>query len=401
MITAPSKLISAPPTLPVYAHVPTLGDHYSPATGSAVMTIIYQMAREHEARSGKSVIVVSRGTRHDYEVGQCVEVEPSYLQSKWQKGIDAGLGRLGFGRPLGAKTYLSACEGIAPDFAGPIFIHNNPVAVRLFKDRHPKAQICLWAHNRLFDTYVRHEVVRVEAACERIICVSDYIAGDFNRRLGRESSKVRVVHNGVDIERFHPAEPAVKNDLPVILFVGRVQPVKGVDFLVRAALDLASKGRNFRLRIIGSAGFCATDSLTPHQIELREMAKPLGDRVEFIPFVDRTRIASEYRKASIFCVPARWDEPFGMTTLEGMASGLPTVVADRGGIAEAAGDAALYFKPPDTGTLAAHLDLLLCDEDARRHWAAKARARAEQFSWSRQYEGLLAATVNFTERGEA
>jgi glycosyltransferase involved in cell wall biosynthesis len=399
------KTTSTPPSAPAevraFAHVPTLGDHYSPATGSAVMTIIYQLARQHDERRGRTCVVVSRGTRHDYDVGHCVEVEPSYLQSKWQKGMDACIGRLGFGRPLGARTYRHASEGIARDFAGSIFIHNNPVAIRMFKDRHPHAQVCLWAHNRLFDTYSRHEVRRVEAACDRLICVSEYIAGDLIQRLGRESKKIRVVHNGVDIDRFQPADALGDGGPPIILFVGRVQPVKGVDLLVQSALALAAKGRSFRVRIVGSSGFCATDPLTPHEQRLREMAFPLGDRITFVPFVDRIRIAAEYRKASIFCVPARWDEPFGMTTLEGMACGLPTVVAERGGIREAAGDAALYFRPPDTDALARHLDLLLCDEAVRRDWAGKARRRAEEFSWARQYEVLLAATAHSSNMGVA
>lgn len=60
--------------LPHILHVPTPGEHYSPATGSRPMSIIYELAREHERRGGATSVVVAIGTRHDYPVGHVVGV---------------------------------------------------------------------------------------------------------------------------------------------------------------------------------------------------------------------------------------------------------------------------------------------------------------------------------------
>ncbi len=98
--------------LQTHIHIPTPGDHYSPATGSAIMTIIYELARVHASRGGRTMIVVSRGTRHDYPVGECVEVAPTAPPAKWKKAVDVAAGRLGLIRPFGASAYGPANEAI-------------------------------------------------------------------------------------------------------------------------------------------------------------------------------------------------------------------------------------------------------------------------------------------------
>ena len=66
----------APPARPAeFIHLPTPGDHYSPATGSAIMTIIHEMARHHAARGGDTTVIVGDGTRHDYTEGRSAVVK--------------------------------------------------------------------------------------------------------------------------------------------------------------------------------------------------------------------------------------------------------------------------------------------------------------------------------------
>lgn len=377
----------------LHIHVPTPGDHYSAATGSAIMTIIHELARAHARRGGRTQVVVGRGTRHDYPVGDCIEVAFRGLPSSREKALDAGLGLLGMPRPFAEALYRPSLVAIDPGFGGPVFVHNNAAPVTLFARRRPAAQVCLYVNNVLFRTFSRRELRRVIAAAHRVICVSDFIAADLTRRLGRPGANIRVVHNGADVERFRPRADGPPAGDPLVLFVGRVVPEKGADLLLRAAARILGPQRRFKVRIIGSSGFAARDPLSPYERELRRIAEPMNGAVEFRPFVDRERILAEYHAASIFCVPSNWDDPCPLTIAEGLACGLPTVASRRGGIPEVAGQAALLFDPPDVDALAERLAYLIDDPSARVELGRQARARAEAFSWERQYLQLCDAVA--------
>ncbi len=269
-------------------------------------------------------------------------------------------------------------------------VHNAAGPLRLFARCRPSARVCLYAHNSLFRTFGRREAARTVAAAHRVICDSHFLADELRARLRRPADNIAVVHNGVDTERFAPV-PAPDDGPPVVLFVGRVIPEKGPDLLLRAAARIAADARSFRVRVVGSSGFAATDPLTPYERELRRLAAPIADCVEFQPFTDRASVVDEYRRASVFCVPSNWDEPCSLTLPEGLACGLPVVASARGGMPEIGGDAVLWFKPPDVEGLAEHLAYLLDDPQARADWGARARRQGERLSWGHQYERFARA----------
>lgn len=215
-----------------------------------------------------------------------------------------------------------------------------------------------------------------------MVAVSRFLAEQtFGAALARE---VLVLVNGVDIDAFRPA--SVRD--PVVLYVGKMSPHKGPHLLVRAARELFDNGLRFRLRLVGSAVLSRTDGVTEYERELRELAAPMGDWVEFVPFVDRTAIAATYQAASIGVVPSDWDEPCSLTASEAMASGLACVVSRRGGLPEVCGDGATYFESGDAADLAQRLRPLVTDASLRAEAGARARRRAEEISWDRQYERL-------------
>ncbi|MGH9102495.1 MAG: glycosyltransferase family 4 protein [Acidimicrobiales bacterium] len=360
------------------------------------MTIIYELARAHKARGGETSVVVSAGTRHDYDVGRCIEVgSRGRLPSRPAAALDALAGRFGLPRLATAARFKASCDAVEDGFAGAVFVHNAPAALPYLAAGHPSAMTCLYAHNDLFRTYSPREMRRMLRPAHRVICVSEFIADRLVHRAGVRLPSVKPVLNGVDTEMFRPAdrplgEPPGDPEAPLVLFVGRVKPEKGPDLLIRAAVRLRDRCQ-FRLRIVGSSGFSASDPLTEYERQLRRLATPLRDRVEFLPFVGRREVVEQYRSASLLCLPSNWDEPCGLTVLEGLACGLPMVVARRGGIPEVGQEAVEYFSPPDLGGLTDRLEWLLHDEAARTSLAARARARAEQLSWARQYEALVEA----------
>lgn len=371
-------------------HIPTPGDHYSEITGSATMTVIYELSRVHAARGGSTDVVVGRDTVHDYPAGSAVETEFPGLPSRWQKMLDAGFGRTGLRRHFVERTYMPALKVIPREFPGALVLHNSAGALPLFARSRPAARTCLYAHNTLFKTFGRRESQRVLSQVDRVICVSDYLAEDLHSHAGRRLSNVTVVLNGVDTDRFRPCSSPT-SATPTILFLGRVVPEKGAHLLLAAATRIASARRGFRIRIVGSSGFSSRDPLSAYERHLRELASPIADRVDFQPFTDRRSVVNEYQRASIACVPSDWDDPCPLTLLEALACGLPVVASRRGGMPQAGGDAVLWFTPPDVDALCEHLLTLLDHPEERNVWGDRARRRALDLSWANQYESFRSA----------
>jgi len=197
------------------------------------------------------------------------------------------------------------------------------------------------------------------------------------------------MHLGVDAETFYPADEPAKG--PVTLsYVGRTGIEKGPDLLLAAACSLAQRGRKFRISLIGSNHFDKFQADT-FQRKLDQLIGELegrGIEVWRPGHVARRNIPSEFRKSHIHVVPSRCDEAFGLTTLEGMATGLAVVASNVGGTPEVIGDAGMLFARESVDGLVSHLDKLICDEELRSSFARAARERASEFTWMRTWETL-------------
>jgi glycosyltransferase involved in cell wall biosynthesis len=371
--------------------VPTPGDHYSLATGSATMSVVHELVRKQLAAGGEARIVVGHNTQHDIPDGACVEVHYPPPRTRGKKLIDAAFGRIGLARVNEHALYRPAADAIGHDFTGAVLVYNAPGGVVAIKKRCPRAKVCLYAVNALFGTYSDAELRRFVKSADRIICCSQYIADDINKRLPSPSPNVKVVRNGVNTRHFVPPPPRQGDGPATILFIGRMVPQKGADLLLKAARLLHGKTKPFKVRLVGSKTFALISDLSPYERELRDLAEPIKDAVEFQGSISRDRLTAEYRSADIFCVPSNWDDPLPLTVLEAMSSGLPVVGSRRGGIPEAGAEEILYFSPPDVEELAQRLDFFIKDPQTRSQWGAKSRARAEVFDWQNQYETLITA----------
>jgi len=375
-----------------FIQIPTPGDHYSFSTGSAVMTLVYEFSRKHARHGGETTVIVGSGTRHDYTAGRCSEINFGEYPTKRQKALDIAFGALGQPRKYINRFYSPAKAEISPGSQSCIFLQNAPAPGKMFKVHAPKAKVVLHAHNSLFGTYTARELRTVVDAFDVVIFNCEFLANEIKGRLSSgQLCKVKVVYNGVDTERFVPNANLVDPELVTILFVARMVPEKGADILLKAALKIYGKNRKFKVRIVGNQGFSAGGPLSKYEVELRKIAAPMGDAVEFIPFLDRNRILPIYQAAGIFCAPSNWNEPCTLTIPEAMACGAPTIASRRGGIPEMAGDAALYFDPSNIDELADQLAYLIDDGAARLKWSGNARKRALQCDWANRYADLLKA----------
>lgn len=254
-----------------------------------------------------------------------------------------------------------------------------------------------------------------------VIAVSESMQNDVQELYGVPPARVRVIYNGIDIDRYKPtSNPAVLAkygiDLqrPYILFVGRITHQKGIIHLLRAAAYLDRK-----VQVV----LCATD---PDTEELgREVGRHIAElqvqhglKIIWVSnFVPTDDIIPLYSHAAVFVCPSIY-EPFGIINLEAMACGTPVVATAVGGIKE-------VVVPQETGLLvplvhpcpenhqpqaatelardlAQGINTLLSDPEKRRSMGIKARQRVEAlFSWrqvARQtldfYQEIIEATTS-------
>ena len=271
----------------------------------------------------------------------------------------------------------------------PMVVLNNPETAILLRQKFPQATIAHWFQNQLeCKPRVR---AQLKNAVNAAFGVSDFTARWVEEYYGFETGNVATLYNATDCRHFTPAAAGQATAaIPIINFVGRTGREKAPDLLLKAALQLADQGLAFALQIVGSNhwdGF----TLDEYQQELKTLAQQLearGVAVNFTGHVSRNELPSVLRHAHINVIPSRWDEPFGMVTLEGMACGLATIASATGGTPEVVGDAALLFERDNVAELAAQLQLLIEKDALRREYAHKGVARASEFSWQRMWHQL-------------
>jgi glycosyltransferase involved in cell wall biosynthesis len=270
----------------------------------------------------------------------------------------------------------------------PMILHNDPELAVLLRRKFPHAFLVHHFHNQIDSAPIFRR--RFPAAVNLVTAVSDFTSRWVERCYGLTQGSVRTIHNGVDCAHFTPAVEDEGDSMPVINFVGRTGIEKGPDILLKAASKLAHRTAEFDIQIIGSNHWDRFE-LDDYQRGLADLAAGLeraGVGVRRTGHVGRRGLPEELRRAHIHVIPARWDEPFGMTTVEGMATGLATIAARTGGTPEVVGDAALLFERESVEHLAEHLGNLVTNESLRRDYGRKARARAEEFTWEKTWAQL-------------
>ncbi|MEU5789413.1 D-inositol-3-phosphate glycosyltransferase [Micromonospora purpureochromogenes] len=247
---------------------------------------------------------------------------------------------------------------------------------------------------------------QVVAEADRLVANTRVEAADLIGRYDAEPARVAVVEPGVDLDRFRPAPGdrvaatraarrrlGLPTDGYVVAFVGRIQPLKAPDVLVRAVAALRecapALAEELTVVICGGPSGSGLDRPT----SLMELAGSLGvaDRVRFLPPQTGEDLPALYRAADLVAVPS-YNESFGLVALEAQACGTPVVAAAVGGLVTAVrnGVSGVLVDGHDPADWAATLARLLPDRALRADLAAGAARHARNFSWQRTVSGLLA-----------
>jgi glycosyltransferase involved in cell wall biosynthesis len=244
------------------------------------------------------------------------------------------------------------------------------------------ARVILGCHGEDFYRGDRALAARVDGA----VSCSRFNAETVARRYGFTPA---VVFNGIDTALFRPLppDPALRRELgaegvPLLLFVGRLQPWKGVETALRA-LPLLPEAR---LAVAGDG---------EDRARLETLAAELGlaPRVRFLGSVERRALPRLYATADLLVATSHASETFGIGPVEAQACGLPVVASRFGGFPEVVdeGRTGLLFAPRDHAGLAAAARSLLDDPARRAAMAAAAPAWAAQFAWPAVTDRIEAA----------
>lgn len=241
---------------------------------------------------------------------------------------------------------------------------------------------------------------QVVAAADMLIANTVDEAKDLINSYDADPSRVEVVHPGVDLEAFRPTSMAaararlgLRQDAEVLVFVGRIQPLKAPDVLLRAAAELVARDPALRPRLVVAVVGGPSGSGLEHPTALADLASDLGiaDVVRFVPPVRRDELVDWYAAATLVCVPS-YNESFGLVAVEAQAVGTPVVAAAVGGLTTAVDDGRSGFlvdghDPSDYARVFAGI---IEAPELRAVLSVGAVAQASGFSWERTVDDTLA-----------
>jgi D-inositol-3-phosphate glycosyltransferase len=219
---------------------------------------------------------------------------------------------------------------------------------------------------------------------DRVICATDQERSWVRLLYGGDPEKVRVIPLGVDLDRFQPGGKQEARDAldltseHVILFVGRIEPLKGLDILINAAALLESDV-DYTVLIVGG------DESSASQISFLEAIaydRGIAQRVNFVGAVDHEQLPLYYNAADVCVVPSHY-ESFGLVAVEAMASGVPVVASRVGGLTGTVKDGETGYLIPwlCPEPFAERIELLLENEPLRLGLGEAARESVARYRW--------------------
>jgi D-inositol-3-phosphate glycosyltransferase len=258
---------------------------------------------------------------------------------------------------------------------------------------HMKNRVALSASERVSDGRIDGELRVIEVA-DRIVVATPAEQAQLHWLYGARLGKEVVIPPGVDLDRFRPipkkiakAELGVPVGMRDILFVGRIEPLKGIDTLLQAVSLIQERvpqvAENVRVTIIGGDPWADDPDEEMARLQQLRESLDIGDFVTFLGAKDQAVLPFYYAAAEMVVMPSHY-ESFGMVALEAMAMGTPVIASEVGGLAFLIQDGENGFHVPsrDPEALAERIYELLTNEACRLSMGRNARACAQDFDWS-------------------
>ncbi|GAB2654004.1 D-inositol-3-phosphate glycosyltransferase [Gordonia jinhuaensis] len=239
---------------------------------------------------------------------------------------------------------------------------------------------------------------QVVAEADRLVANTRTEADQLTDLYGADPERVDVVTPGVDLDCYTPgsrqqarARLGLDVNETIVTFVGRIQPLKAPDVLLRAAAPLIRQGNGARrIRVLVVGGPSGTGLARPES--LIELAADLGisESVTFLPPQPAQVLADVYRASDVVAVPSH-SESFGLVAIEAQAAGVPVIAANVGGLSVAVrdGESGVLVEGHDPARWTQRLDSMLADPALLQSMGTAAHTHAQSFSWEHTADELL------------
>ena len=240
---------------------------------------------------------------------------------------------------------------------------------------------------------------QVVEAADRLVANTHAEAKELIELYHADPKRVRVVHPGVDLEKFITGDQTqarkdlgVATDAIVLLFVGRIQPLKAPDVLIKAAAEILKHTPQLRSRMLIAICGGPSGSGLDHPDSLVELATSLGiaDIVKFVPPTNRDELVKWYQAATLCVVPS-YSESFGLVAIEAQACGTPVIAARVGGLPTAVRDgiSGVLIDGHDEKVWAKEILRVTSDENLQSRLAVGAIDHASHFGWEDTTDKLI------------
>lgn len=280
-----------------------------------------------------------------------------------------------------------------------IIIEGNKEYVLPIKTRTHHDNIYFHEHHDAFRNTEKDK--KIIKACKKVIVISDYIKKQTLNTEGAEDSNVAVLKNCIDINLFKKEQYldyrrmirekyGIAKHETAILFSGRILPIKGVKELILAFKNL-SENAKAKLLIVGNAGFGDTIR-TEYDDELIKISEEIKDKIIFSGFIHNNDLPKIHAACDIAVVPSIWEEPAGLVVIEAMASELPLIVTDSGGIPEfICGEGVIIVKRDEKliFNLTDALNRLINNENLRKQMGRAGRTYVQKFNFNNYYNEFI------------
>jgi glycosyltransferase involved in cell wall biosynthesis len=241
------------------------------------------------------------------------------------------------------------------------------------------------------------------------IACSEYIRKKAIEHLGISSNLCHIIYNGANIKAFslcweraeerrrNRANYGIPSEAFVLLFCGRVAPEKGPQHLAAAAASIMARHKNIWVVFVGDFRKEPNERKIEWWRTYQEIQSNLKDhwnRVVFTGPVPPSKMPDMFAMGDVFVGPGEWDEPFGMVYVEAMATGLPVIATNSGGVPEIILDGETGYLIPkgDVNAIRQRLLMLIMNNEVRDRMGRAGRKRVEEkFAW----EKIAAQFVKF------
>lgn len=239
---------------------------------------------------------------------------------------------------------------------------------------------------------------QVVAEADRLVANTEEERRQLTGNHGADPDRVDVIAPGADLGRYRPGgQAAARAKLgidpaeTVVTFVGRIQPLKAPDVLLRAAAELIDRDAGSRLRVLVVGGPSGSGLHRPESLIALASRLGIAEHVTFLPPRPPDSLADVYRASDVVAVPSH-SESFGLVAIEAQACGTPVVAARVGGLGVAVrdGETGILVDGHRISDWAAALRAVVDDPARRARLASAAPTHAAGFSWQHTADGLLA-----------